>query len=198
MRLGVLQQVDSPKALYDHPVNLFVAGFIGSPAMNFMPATVEGDRLKLPFGEVALPDELRRRLETSGSGNRQVIAGIRPEDFEDAAIVGDDKSSHGHAFETTVSLTESLGSDIFAYFEFEGEAAQSEELQDLAADAGTLDVPGGGDPRVVARVDPTSQVQQGQRARLWMDTSKLHIFDPQDGRNLTRAEGTASGAVAAG
>jgi multiple sugar transport system ATP-binding protein len=200
MRLGVLQQVDTPKTLYDHPVNLFVAGFIGSPAMNFLPAEVNGDRVRLPFGEVALPDELRRRLEASGGASRQVIAGIRPEDFEDAAIVGSDKGSHGHEFETTVSLTESLGSDIFAYFEFEGEAAQSEELQDLAADAGTLDVPGGGDPRVVARVDPTSTVKVGERAKLWMDTSKLHLFDAQDGRNLTldaNAVGSASGASGA-
>jgi multiple sugar transport system ATP-binding protein len=141
MRLGVLQQVDSPKALYDHPVNLFVAGFIGSPAMNFMPGHGRGRAPQLPFGEVALPDELRRRLESSGSGSRRSsrhpARGLRGR--------GDRRRRQGlarHAFETTVSLTESLGSDIFAYFEFEGEAAQSEELQDLAADAGTLDVPG--------------------------------------------------------
>jgi multiple sugar transport system ATP-binding protein len=188
MRAGVLQQVDTPRVLYSHPVNLFVAGFIGSPAMNFLPAEVNGDRVRLPFGEVPLPDDLRRRLESGGSGG-QVIAGIRPEDFEDAAIIGDDKAGHGHTFETTVSLTESMGSEIYAYFEFEGAAATSDELQDLASDAGTLDVPGGGDARVVARLDPTSEVAGGRPAKLWMDTSKLHLFDAKDGRNLTRDEG---------
>ncbi len=188
MRAGVLQQVDTPKVLYDHPMNLFVAGFIGSPAMNFLPAQVDGDRVRLPLGEVPLPDELRRRLESSGAGGRQVIAGIRPEDFEDAAIVGEDKARHGHVFDAPVTLTESMGSEIYAYFELEGQAVQSAELHELAADAGTLDVPGAGDARVVARLDPASQAREGETARLWMDTSKLHLFDAHDGRNLTRAE----------
>jgi multiple sugar transport system ATP-binding protein len=133
---------------------------------------------------VQLPDEARRRLESSG-GSRQVIAGIRPEDFEDAQLVGD---KPGHVFDAPISLTESMGSEIYAYFELEGEGAQSEELQELAADAGTMDVPGAGDTRVVARLDPTSPVKAGQSKRLWMDTSKVHLFDAADGRNLTRAE----------
>jgi multiple sugar transport system ATP-binding protein len=91
-----------------------------------------------------------------------------------------------------VSLTESLGSDIFAYFEFEGEAAQSEELQDLAADAGTLDVPGRRRPARGRARRPDVDGPGGQRAKLWMDTSKLHLFDAQDGRNLTLAEGVGS------
>src|SRR5438046_5609855 len=83
MRSGVLQQVGSPRELYNDPVNLFVAGFIGSPSMNFLPARVEGDTLKWPLGDARLPDELRRGLE--GDGAKDVIAGLRPEDFEDAA-----------------------------------------------------------------------------------------------------------------
>jgi len=165
--------------------------------MNFLPAQLDGGRLRLPFGEVPFPAELRRRLESGGGGSGQVIAGIRPEDFEDAEIVGADKAAHGHTFETTVSLTESMGSEIYAYFEFEGEAATSEELQDLAADAGTMDVPGAGDARVVARLDPASRAAAGQTARIWMDTSKLHLFDARDGRNLTRAEQAASGGAVA-
>ena len=86
MRSGVLQQVGSPMELYNAPVNLFVAGFIGSPAMNFMPATVEGDTVKLPFGDVRLPQEMHDRL--SQSKGRQLIAGVRPEHFEDAAAGG--------------------------------------------------------------------------------------------------------------
>jgi len=184
MRAGILQQVDSPKVLYDHPDNLFVAGFIGSPAMNFFPAEIAGDRVRLPIGEVPLGDPMRRALEASGRGAKQVIAGIRPEDFEDAAVVGD-TNGRGHTFDTEVSLTESMGSEIYAYFEFEGGQAQSDALQELAEDAGTADVPGGGDARVVARLDPTSEVRQGARARLWMDTNKLHLFDPSDGHNMT-------------
>ena len=91
MRSGVLQQVGSPMELYNAPVNLFVAGFIGSPAMNFMPATVEGDTVKLPFGDVRLPQEMHDRL--SQSKGRQLIAGIRPEHFEDAALVGDARTA---------------------------------------------------------------------------------------------------------
>src|SRR4051795_13265620 len=82
MRSGALQQVDSPMELYNNPQNLFVAGFIGSPAMNFMPATMEGDRVKLPLGELRAP-------EGAGRADGQLIAGIRPEDFEDARLVGD-------------------------------------------------------------------------------------------------------------
>jgi multiple sugar transport system ATP-binding protein len=185
MRAGVLQQVDTPQVLYDNPMNLFVAGFIGSPAMNFLPAELADDRVRTPFGDITLPDQQRRALESAG-GSRGVIAGIRPEDFEDASIVGEDKP--GHTFEARVSLTESMGSEIYAYFDIEGEAARSDQLQELAADAGALDVPGAGDARVVARLDPTSKARQGETIRLWMDTSKLHLFEAEDGRNLTRAE----------
>jgi len=188
MRAGLLQQVDAPQSLYDHPDNLFVAGFIGSPAMNFFPAQIDGDRVKLPIGEVALPDQVRQALEASGRGAKEVIAGIRPEDFEDAALVGD-QEDRGHVFETKIQLTESMGSEIYAYFDFEGEAAQSEALVELAEDAGTADVPGAGSGTVVARLDPTSRATEGERARLWMDTSKLHLFDPSDGHNLTRRRG---------
>src|SRR5207253_6655696 len=82
MRSGVLQQVDSPAELYANPVNLFVAGFIGSPAMNFMPGELTGDTIRMSFGEIPLPDELRRRVQGSGHEERNVIVGLRPEDFE--------------------------------------------------------------------------------------------------------------------
>jgi len=186
MRAGMLQQVDAPQTLYDHPVNLFVAGFIGSPAMNFMPATVDGERVRLPIGEMPLTDELRRGLEAAGGGGREVIAGVRPEDFEDAQLVDEKHRSHGYEFEARVSLTESMGSEIYAYLDYEGESAQSEVLTEIAQDAGTAEVPGAGSSQIVARLDPTSRVQQGQPARLWMDQRKIHLFDPSDGSNLTR------------
>ena len=88
MRAGIIQQVDTPKVLYEDPINLFVAGFIGSPAMNFLPARLEGDTIKLPFGDAPIPDA--DALEAAGQRQgRDVIAGIRPEHFEDARVAGD-------------------------------------------------------------------------------------------------------------
>src|SRR3954471_16987326 len=112
MRAGVLQQVGSPEELYDNPVNLFVAGFIGSPAMNFMPATVEGDLVKLPMVDAPLESKMRDAL----SGASGLIAGIRPEHFEDAALVGDDKKPLGRTFKATIDLVESMGSELSAHF----------------------------------------------------------------------------------
>src|SRR5205085_11789099 len=90
MRAGVLQQVGPPGELYAQPTNLFVAGFIGSPSMNFLPGELDGDSIKLPIGTLQLPDVLRQRLAGGpGGGHRGVIAGLRPEHFEDASMVPD-------------------------------------------------------------------------------------------------------------
>jgi multiple sugar transport system ATP-binding protein len=185
MRAGAIQQVASPKELYEHPANLFVAGFIGSPAMNFFPAELGSGTVKLPFGEVPLPDRLRRGAE-SGGATKHVIAGVRPEAFEDAAIVPADKRGQGYELEADIELTESMGSEIYAYFSFEGGAAQSDELRELAADAGEADVPSASDEsgRVVARLSPESDVRAGAKTRLWLDIDKLHLFDAESGRSL--------------
>src|SRR3954468_11258716 len=145
MRAGQLQQVDSPKELYNNPRNIFVAGFIGSPSMNFFTAHVEGGKVRLPFGEIDLP----HGVQAGG----EVIAGIRPEDFEDASLTGD-LPDH-LVFEAPIDLVESMGSEIFAYFPVEAPAAQSDELAELAADSGLADVPGSGsgeEAQVVARL----------------------------------------------
>src|ERR671912_609431 len=113
MRTGTLQQVGSPMELYNEPVNLFVAGFIGSPAMNFMPATVDGDTVKLPIADVRLPGELHKRV--GHVGDRPLIAGIRPEDFEDAALVGE-ALDRGTTFRAKIEVLESLGSELYAHF----------------------------------------------------------------------------------
>jgi multiple sugar transport system ATP-binding protein len=180
MRAGVLQQVGSPADLYNEPDNLFVAGFIGSPAMNFMAATLEGGRVKLPFGEVDLPEELREKL---GSHSGKVIAGIRPESFEDAALVGDAKD-RGTTFSADIDLVESMGSEKYAYFSVKGDSVESEELQELAEDAGASEVPSSGEGLVVARLDAASQVERRKNAELWVDSTKLHFFDPDSGANL--------------
>ena len=185
MRSGVLQQVGSPRELYNDPVNLFVAGFIGSPSMNFLPARVEGDTLKWPLGDVRLPDELRRGLE--GDGAKDVIAGLRPEDFEDATLVGDQKD-RGATVRAKIEVLESMGSELYAYFSVEGERASAAELEELAADAGTVEVPGASDRgQVVARLDPASKAAEGEEIELWLDTRKLHLFDSDGGRALRAA-----------
>jgi len=181
MRAGVLQQVDTPKELYDNPVNLFVAGFIGSPAMNFFPASVEGDRVRFALGEFDLPQQLR------GVASGDVLLGVRPEDFEDAALIGD---KPGFNFEADVSLVESLGSDLFAHITYGGEGAQSEHLAELAADAGGGDLPTLEENEAVTRLEPASSIQAGSRGRFWMDTSKVHLFEAQSGDSLTSRGGS--------
>jgi multiple sugar transport system ATP-binding protein len=185
MRAGILQQVDAPKELYDHPKNLFVAGFMGSPAMNFFGGSIEGNVIKTPMGAIPLDDEIRRHLDQHGTGSRGVIVGIRPEDFEDAQFAPE--GHEGWTFDAPIELTESMGAEIYAHFDFEGGGVEAEELRELQEDAGTHDVPqSGASGHAVARVDAGSSVQAGQRTKLWLDVRKLHLFDPQDGASLTR------------
>jgi len=118
MRAGILQQVDSPKNLYERPDNLFVAGFIGSPSMNFFTGQVDGDTLKLPFADIPLDDGHKRALQSAGTRG-DLVVGIRPEHFEDASLVGD-QSAHGVVFDAPIEVTESMGSEVYAYFGYEG------------------------------------------------------------------------------
>jgi multiple sugar transport system ATP-binding protein len=184
MRSGMLQQVGSPMDLYNDPVNLFVAGFIGSPAMNFMPATVEGDTIKLPIGDVRLPAELRDKV--GQAHGRQLIAGIRPENFEDATLVGDARD-RGSTFRAQIEVLESLGSELYAHFTVASDQQlESAELRELAEDAGGGEVPMAGEEgRIVARLEPASQVRVGQESELWVDATRIHLFDPEDGSSLT-------------
>jgi multiple sugar transport system ATP-binding protein len=196
MRTGRLQQVGTPMELYNNPVNLFVAGFIGSPAMNFMPATVEGDMVKLPIADVRLPQELRERV--AHHAGRSLIAGIRPENFEDASLVGE-ALDRGTTFRARIEVLESLGSELYAHFTVASDQSiESQELRELAEDVGGGEVPMEADEgRIVARLDPQSRVRPGEEAELWVDATRLHLFDPEEGRNLT-AEEQAPAAVGDG
>jgi multiple sugar transport system ATP-binding protein len=180
---GVIQQVGTPQELYQRPRNLFVAGFIGSPAMNFLPSRLEDGQLRTPLGDITLPAEIRAKVERTGAG-RDLIMGVRPEHFEDAALVAADQKAHGLTFKATVDVLESLGADKYAYFRLQGARATAQELEELAADAGTGDAPGGGD-QVVARLDPASRAREGQQLELWFDPGKLHLFNPDNGAHLT-------------
>jgi multiple sugar transport system ATP-binding protein len=192
MRSGELQQVGSPGDLYSHPVNLFVAGFIGSPGMNFLPGEIEGESVKLPIGSIRVPDELRGRLQAGpGGGRRGVIAGLRPEHFEDASLVSD--LSNGTSFKAKIDVLESMGSEYYAYFEVAAERVSSRELEELAQDAGATDVPSSERNQLVARLDAASRARQGEEAVLWFDARRLQLFDADSGRSLL-ADGSSAAA----
>jgi multiple sugar transport system ATP-binding protein len=183
LRAGYVQQIGTPQFLYDHPANLFVAGFIGSPSMNFVPATLEEGRLNSALGSFALPDGVRRLAETANAP-RDVIAGIRPEHFEDASLLDEAAKSGGVTFSAHVDVLESMGSEKYAYFTLEGERATASELAELAADAGVDDVPGG-EAQIVTRLAAASGVAGGENAEVWFDAAKLQLFNPASGANLT-------------
>ncbi len=191
MRAGRIQQVGTPTDLYEHPVTLFVAGFIGSPAMNFLPGQLEGDGLRTPIGDLRIPREMRQRLEAgNGGGRRGVIVGIRPEHFEDASLVT--LPARGHIFKTKIDVLEALGSDSYAHFTVDSVRVSSSELEELAEETD----PGGVAPsadgvQVLARLAAASGIKQGHEAQLWVDTSHLHLFDPETGRSLLTSESSA-------
>src|SRR5215218_1119995 len=190
MRGGIIQQVDSPKNLYEKPNNLFVAGFIGSPSMNFLPARLEGDTIKMPFGDAQIPDELKGRLTGDGKV-REVIVGVRPEHFEDAVVEPD---KPGLRFSAPVSVVESMGSELYAYFDVQSGGVQSAELVELAEDSGISDLPrhGGDEQQVVARLDAASRARPGEQAQLVLDCDHIMLFDPNDGKSLTSQPATAA------
>jgi multiple sugar transport system ATP-binding protein len=187
MRQGLVQQIGTPAQLYDLPRNLFVAGFIGSPAMNFLNATLESGILRSPLGELPLDDRTRQALERQNAP-REVIVGLRPEAFEDAAL-SQDRGRRGPVFTATVDVLESLGSDVYVYFSAEGGPAVTAELEELASDSGLRDT-GGAEAaeQIVARLDAATRAREGEPVELRVDMSKAHVFDPATGANLTHPE----------
>ncbi len=194
MRSGLLQQVASPQELYDRPVNLFVAGFIGSPSMNFMSGTLEEGKLRTALGDIPVAGKLQQDLAGANVG-RDVIVGIRPENFEDGALVPAENRNNGMTFPATIDVVESLGSEKFVYFSKELGAVETAELAELARDSGRADS-GAAAETVVARLDPATQITEGQNTELWVDVRAVHVFDPATGRNLTRGVSGVSGAPA--
>jgi multiple sugar transport system ATP-binding protein len=177
LKRGELQQLATPRELYNQPVNLFVAGFIGSPPMNFMPATVRGDQVELPFGTVTLPPEKAQKVQDKGL----LIAGLRPEHFEDAAVMDSTLSSSGSTFTATVDVVEWLGNEAYAYIPFEAPPEVSSQLAQLERDLDSETLR----TQLVVSLDANSRIAKGQEARIWMDPSHMHLFDPATGENLT-------------
>ncbi len=175
LKRGVLQQLASPRELYGNPGNLFVAGFIGSPPMNFLPAKIDGTSVELPFGTVQISEEKARLVQD----HDLLIAGIRPEAFEDASVV--DSSRKGSTFTTTVEVVEWLGNEAYAYIPFEAPPEMHEQLTQLERDLDgeTLRT------QLVVSLDGNSQIAEGDEAEIWVDSSKMHLFDAKSGENLT-------------
>ncbi|QGK68888.1 sn-glycerol-3-phosphate ABC transporter ATP-binding protein UgpC [Allosaccharopolyspora coralli] len=181
MRGGLVQQVGSPQELYSNPHNLFVAGFIGSPAMNFLPGEVDDGTLRCAFGDVPLSDRIRRSLEAADAP-RELVLGIRPEHFEDAALVDDRR--RGHTFTDEVEIVEEMGSDKYVYFTLHSAQAESAQLDELAVDTGTSDLPSD-QAHVVTRLSVESTARENQNVEVWFDPDKLHLFDPSTGNAVT-------------
>jgi multiple sugar transport system ATP-binding protein len=175
---GVAQQIGTPEELYNSPANLFVAGFIGSPAMNFFPATLTDVGVRLSFGEVTLTQEVHDLLAQHPKPDN-VIVGVRPEHLEDAALIDTYARIRALTFQVKVDFVESLGADKYVHFKTEGTGAQAAQLAELAADSGV------GENEFVARVSTESKVTPGQTLELAFDTSKIAIFDADSGMNLT-------------
>jgi multiple sugar transport system ATP-binding protein len=190
MRDGRLQQVDRPQRLYDHPVNLFVAGFIGSPAMNLVHSrlTERDGGLYADFGPASLriPESvLAARPSLRGYAGKPLIAGLRPEDIEDAAFA---PSANGSSLEVDVALAEAMGAELIAHFAVDARPLVGASMRAVhGADAGPEDAAGltllaadsAGEAMITARLSPRSSAHTGGRLRVALDAERLHFFDPQ-------------------
>jgi multiple sugar transport system ATP-binding protein len=194
MRRGELQQVDDPQRLYDQPVNLFVGGFIGSPAMNLVEATLEPSNGTLAAAvgsqRIVLGDEkLNAHPALRAYVGRTVILGIRPEDLEDAAFVpgtAPDRRLRGN-----VVLREALGSEIVAHFVIDARPALTDDVRELAADVGEELTNQAPHTTMVGRFRADSAVRAGQRAEVAVETRALHFFDPDTGAGIYDSTGRA-------
>jgi multiple sugar transport system ATP-binding protein len=184
MRKGALQQVAPPQELYDHPVNLFVAGFIGSPAMNLLEGrlTGNGDGLSVDLGQQQLPvpaELVAARPALRTHAGREVVVGIRPESIEDAALAD---GRHGARLRGTLTLRESLGSDVMVHVDVDARAPTDQDaIRELADDAGTPALGGGDHTAVVGRFSPRTEVRSGAVVEMAVDGAQMHFFDPGTG-----------------
>jgi multiple sugar transport system ATP-binding protein len=192
MRKGEIQQVDDPQTLYDRPVNLFVGGFIGSPSMNMLDATIESSNggLAATIGNQTIslgPEALENHPALKGYVGKQVILGIRPEDLEDAAL--ETGAPPERQLLGRLELKEALGSEIMAHFAIKGAHAESDEMRELAKDAGAEGLSeriGVRDDEavIVGRFGARSRIKQGDEVLAVVDTRALHFFDPQTGNGI--------------
>jgi multiple sugar transport system ATP-binding protein len=189
MRGGLLQQAASPQELYERPANLFVAEFIGSPAMNLIQAelAVEDGRVETRFrsGSLTVPEALRSaRPRLAAYAGKRVIVGIRPEDLEDAALA---RSNGGDVVSVRVDIREDMGAEVYAHFRIDADPVDSEEVLEAMEEedvAGAVRERMRGGVPFVARLDRVTGAREGDPLNLAVDTSRLHFFDPDTGAGI--------------
>ncbi|KUP26642.1 sn-glycerol-3-phosphate ABC transporter ATP-binding protein UgpC [Kocuria rhizophila] len=179
LKRGQLQQIASPRELYEQPVNLFVAGFIGAPSMNFIPARIEGGTFRTPIGDIEVPERVRARL--SGAPEL-VLLGLRPEHFEDAKFVDEAKVGHGTMFDAEFTHTEWLGNQQYGYIHYQQDDTVQHKLNELAQELDADEMPA----QVVVSLDASSRIRGGSNSKIWLDSRRMHVFNPETGENLTR------------
>jgi multiple sugar transport system ATP-binding protein len=191
LREGKLQQVATPQELYDHPVNLFVAAFIGSPSMNLLDVTIEQDHVVIGDQRLSIPDSVRSAHPgLDAFAGQHIIVGLRPEIFFDPAVHGDERAAEGQRLQANIELVESLGSEVLLHVRMRGQLADTDETRkaraDDVADAALVAERrnAGDDVTVVARVDPRSRHHAGDTVELGVDTNRLHFFDPNTGKAI--------------
>jgi multiple sugar transport system ATP-binding protein len=193
IRKGELQQAEPPQDLYDHPVNLFVAGFIGSPAMNLVEASVStsnaGIFVEFAGNRLRVDDELlKERPGLKRFEGRNVVLGIRPEDFEDASLVP--RAPEDRRIQARVDLREALGSEVLIHFTVKAPVVVTEDTKELAVDVGAEaleeleQVSREGESTFVAQLSPRTHARRGEPIELFVDTSRFHFFDPDTGLGI--------------
>ncbi|MBA3338588.1 MAG: sn-glycerol-3-phosphate ABC transporter ATP-binding protein UgpC [Geodermatophilaceae bacterium] len=197
MKKGMLQQVAAPQELYDRPDNVFVAGFIGSPAMNLFQGTFSaaGDgALQLQVGTQRLTvgrELLSRRPAVRSYLDRPVIVGLRPEDMNDATL---SRADHGGVLQATADLVEAMGSDVLVHFAIDAPQVVTEDTRELARDLGEDAKSDGGSGTVmVARFSPRTAARVGSPVTIAVDTERLHVFDPETGESVWGDEQSSAG-----
>ena len=183
IRKGVLQQIDTPREIYLYPKNIFVAGFIGSPSMNFVYATVSpsGKSFKIKIGDVEIKTSNAPKNLTEFK-DKEIVLGIRPEAFEDSVYAGKEFTED---FPVEITLLEQLGSDSYIHFYKDIKPVQTEAIEEILADEGEDISVLGTETKFIARINPNATVEEGQKIKLKIDPTKLHYFDPETGLAIT-------------
>ena len=184
IRKGVLQQIDTPREIYLYPKNIFVAGFIGSPAMNFVYATIDFSEkeTKLTFGDSSIVSSDAPKSLSDFNG-KEIVLGIRPEAFEDSVYANDKEFTE--QININVSLLEQLGSDTYIHFYKDIPPVQTKAIEEILADEGEDLSALGTETKFIARINPNATIEEGQNINLAIDPSKLHYFDPETGLAIT-------------
>ena len=184
IRKGILQQIDTPREIYLYPKNIFVAGFIGSPAMNFVYATIDFSEkeTKLTFGDSSIVSSDAPKSLSDFNG-KEIVLGIRPEAFEDSVYANDKEFTE--QININVSLLEQLGSDTYIHFYKDIPPVQTKAIEEILADEGEDLSALGTETKFIARINPNATIEEGQNINLAIDPSKLHYFDPETGLAIT-------------